>query len=72
MVWIRKILANIKQEFSIKNCTVLFKEELVKKYFVLGLFDKKIFFKKKRVFFFEAPLKPKSINSNSNLILKLI
>ena len=47
-VSIRRILSTVvKYEFSIKNCTVLFKEVLMKKDFVLGLFDQKSFFKGK-------------------------
>ena len=43
-VWIRRTLPTEKYKLSIKNWTVLFKEFLVKKDFVLGLFDQKAFF----------------------------
>ena len=54
-----------KYWLSIKNCLVLFKEVLVKKDFDLGLLNQKAFFKEKSIFFFEPPLKPKSIKSNN-------
>ena len=47
----RRTLTTLKNEFSIKSSTVLFKEILVKKEFALGLLDQKAFFKEKCFFF---------------------
>ena len=50
-VYYREVLVIVKYEFSFKNCTVPFKEVLVKKDFVLD-FDQKAFFKEKIIFCF--------------------
>ena len=49
-VWICSTLPTLKYKFSVKSCTVIFKDVLVEKYFVLALLDQKIFFKGKSAF----------------------
>ena len=58
-------LLTLKCEFSIKKCKVLFKDVLLKNEIVLGLFEQEAFLKEKASYFFEPPLKPKSIKSNN-------
>ena len=49
-VWSKRTIPPVKYEFSTKNNKVPFEEVIVKKDFVLGLFDQNAFLKEKSIF----------------------